>query len=106
MHRFNTSEAEEVGFEPTEPETGSPVFETGASRDATPKPVKGSRRMKDRQSLSLPYGPLETTPELAEIIDAWPTLPEPIRAGILAMIRSASGRGGKASIAGQNPRDH
>ena len=34
------------------------------------------------------------TPDLAEIIDAWPTLPEPIRAGILAMIRSASGKGG------------
>jgi hypothetical protein len=50
--------------------------------------------MRDRQSLSLPYGPSETTPDLAEIIDAWPTLPEPIRAGILAMIRSASGKGG------------
>jgi hypothetical protein len=29
--------------------------------------------------------------DLTEIIAAWPTLPEPIRAGILAMIRSASG---------------
>jgi hypothetical protein len=32
-------------------------------------------------------------PDLAEIIDAWPTLAEPIRAGILAMIRCASGKG-------------
>jgi hypothetical protein len=31
--------------------------------------------------------------DLTEIIDAWPSLPEPIRAGILAMIRSASGKG-------------
>ncbi len=30
-------------------------------------------------------------PDLAEVIDAWPDLAEPIRAGILAMIRSASG---------------
>jgi hypothetical protein len=27
-------------------------------------------------------------------VAAWPELPEPIRAGILAMIRSASGKGG------------
>jgi hypothetical protein len=30
--------------------------------------------------------------DLTEIKDAWPTLPEPIKAGILAMIRSASGK--------------
>ena len=29
------------------------------------------------------------TPDLAELIDAWPTLPEAIRAGILAMVRAA-----------------
>jgi hypothetical protein len=31
--------------------------------------------------------------ELGEVVAAWPNLAEPIRAGILAMIRSASGRG-------------
>jgi hypothetical protein len=30
-------------------------------------------------------------PALAALIDAWPTLPEPIRAGILAMVRAAGG---------------
>ena len=30
-------------------------------------------------------------PALATIIDAWPTLPEAIRAGILAMVRAAGG---------------
>ena len=30
-------------------------------------------------------------PALATLIDAWPTLPEPIRAGILAMVRAAGG---------------
>src|SRR5262245_36308752 len=30
-------------------------------------------------------------PPLATIIDAWPTLPDAIRAGILAMVRAAGG---------------
>jgi len=30
-----------------------------------------------------------TDPDLAAIVTAWPTLPEPIRAGILAMVRAA-----------------
>jgi hypothetical protein len=34
-----------------------------------------------------------SSPDLAEVLDAWDDLPEPIRAGILAMIRSASGKG-------------
>jgi hypothetical protein len=29
-------------------------------------------------------------PGLAAVISAWPDLPEPIRAGILAMVRAAS----------------
>ena len=32
------------------------------------------------------------TPELKEIGVAWPKLPEPLRAGILAMVRAALGR--------------
>jgi hypothetical protein len=30
-------------------------------------------------------------PALAALIEAWPTLPEPIRAGILAMVQAAGG---------------
>jgi hypothetical protein len=30
-------------------------------------------------------------PALAALIDAWPTLSEPLRAGILAMVRAAGG---------------
>jgi len=33
----------------------------------------------------------ETCPRLAMVVDAWPDLPEPIRAAILAIIRSATG---------------
>ena len=49
--------------------------------------------MSDRPCLSPAYGPSEHAPELVEIIDAWPALPEPIRAGLLAMVRSVSGKG-------------
>jgi hypothetical protein len=31
----------------------------------------------------------EADPDLAALLDAWPTLPTPIRAGIVAMIRAA-----------------
>jgi hypothetical protein len=31
--------------------------------------------------------------ELADVIAAWPTLPEPIKAGILAMVKAATGAG-------------
>ncbi|NOT01404.1 MAG: hypothetical protein HOP29_12335 [Phycisphaerales bacterium] len=36
----------------------------------------------------------ETDPELAAVVAAWPTLPDAIRAGIVAMVR-ASGRTGE-----------
>jgi hypothetical protein len=32
---------------------------------------------------------LSIAPELAALIDAWPSLPEPIKAGILALVRAA-----------------
>ncbi len=30
-------------------------------------------------------------PDLAAFVDAWPTLPEPLKAGILALVRAAEG---------------
>ena len=80
-----------MGIEPTSGLSPgrSTVLKTVLPHDANPKPVKGSRRMSDRPCLSPAYGPSETTPDLAEIIDAWPTLPEPIRAGIVAMVNAS-----------------
>ena len=34
-------------------------------------------------------------PGLAEIVAAWPELPEAIRAGILAMVKAAAAKGGE-----------
>jgi hypothetical protein len=40
-------------------------------------------------SLRLPYGSEVIPADLARIIEAWPVLPEAIRAGILAMVKAA-----------------
>ena len=48
-------------------------------------------------SLPLPYGPPELPPDLAALVAAWPTLPERIRADIVAMVKAAEPgkRGGR-----------
>jgi hypothetical protein len=40
-------------------------------------------------ALDAPNGPCD--PDLAEVAQAWPTLPTALRTGILAMVRAASG---------------
>ena len=40
-------------------------------------------------AVALETKPAHIAPDLQVIIDAWPTLPEAIQAGILAMIRAA-----------------
>jgi hypothetical protein len=52
-------------------------------------------------SVNLPQGGAESgalnarratiDPTFAAVVEAWPTLPDPIKAGILAMVRAASG---------------
>ncbi|MEE9295236.1 MAG: hypothetical protein V3W34_09805 [Phycisphaerae bacterium] len=37
---------------------------------------------------------IEKDPEFAAVVEAWPTLPEAVKAGIVAMVR-ASGRTGE-----------
>ena len=56
-----------------------------------PKGDKEEANINGRLALHLPYETLP--PELTALIDAWPSLPEPIKAEILAMVR-ASGSGG------------
>jgi hypothetical protein len=41
----------------------------------------------------LPTDTCQIPPDLAAVVAAWPTLPEPIRAGILAMVKAASAGG-------------
>jgi hypothetical protein len=42
----------------------------------------------------LPNDTCKTDPDLAALVAAWPGLPEAIRAGIVAMVKAASGKGG------------
>jgi hypothetical protein len=41
----------------------------------------------------LTYGPPELPPDLAAIVDAWPDLPEAIKAGIVAIVFNDRRRG-------------
>jgi hypothetical protein len=49
--------------------------------------AQGKRAARNQARLDAP-----NDTELAAVVDAWPELPEAIRAGILAMVRAASGR--------------
>jgi hypothetical protein len=46
-----------------------------------------------RAALAQQFSPktLLAPPDLQAIIDAWPSLPEPVKAGIVAMVRAAGG---------------
>jgi hypothetical protein len=55
-----------------------------------PKSVQDLRSEPRGVALHLPYGPEGPPPDLAAVVAAWRTLPEPIRAAILAMVRAAS----------------
>ena len=57
--------------------------------DVKASPVDGSISIDERFSLSLTYGPPELPPDLAAIVDAWPDLPEAIKAGIVAIVLEA-----------------
>jgi hypothetical protein len=41
-----------------------------------------------------PVKPPPVAPDLAAVVDAWPDLPDAIRAGIVAMVKTASSEGG------------
>ena len=89
--------AEEVGFEPTVPENGTPVFETVA-RPATD--ASNTQTPNELRDVSLPDGPSEghdlahdacqTDPDLALVHAASDRLPEAVRAGMVAMVKAAA----------------
>jgi len=66
----------------------TPVFKTG---DANPEPQTPQQVTETANSV-LPSGLPDSVPidpDLAAVVEAWPKLPEAIKAGILAMIRAA-----------------
>jgi len=57
------------------------------------KSLSDNRLGDDMPSLAhhLPTGSCRTNPELAIVIENWDTLPNAVRAGIVAMVKAASG---------------
>jgi hypothetical protein len=64
------------------------------SNRRNPDPGKDHRpESLDQRTLFDPilrHDTCQTDPDLARIVDAWPTLPEAVRAGITAMVRAAT----------------
>src|SRR5947209_7083321 len=66
------------------------AFKTVPDSDASPKPAKDSSRISARPSLPLPCGPSGLPPDLNLVIERWTSLPEAVRAGIVAMVQASS----------------
>src|SRR5207302_4392314 len=79
--------AEGVGFEPTLGTSPSQVFKTGAD---SPQGCAQQVDPSDADSVFASCLALlrPVFPELALVAEAWPTLPEAVRAGIVAMMRA------------------
>jgi len=68
---YRTNDQREcIGIEPSRNSREKPQIATEAAQKAAHAP---------------------TDPDLAALIDAWPRLPEPIKAGILALVRATGG---------------
>ena len=68
--------------------TATPVFETGSER-ADSREIKAFSSHQEPLAPDLLHDTCQTDPDLARIVDAWPTLPEAVRAGIVAMVKAA-----------------
>ncbi len=88
-----------MGFEPTVPRSGTPVFETAGGITKTPENTVNPSHQQALAPILL-HDTCKADPDLAAVVAAWPKLPEAIRAGILAMVETALGsrpdRGAKA----------
>ncbi len=75
-----------MGFEPTLT-YARPVFKTGAS---TPQPLANSHLPEDTPNVSASCLALlnRKSPDLALLVERWDTLPEVVRAGIVAMVKA------------------
>lgn len=66
------------------------------SPDESPEPGESSLRVVSPEPAHpLPTDSRSTDPDLAALVAAWPTLPEPVRAGILALIEASKPKRGR-----------
>ena len=67
------------------------VLQTSGRRDVNQSNGNALHSINNRISLPLPYS-TQFPPDLAEIVNAWPVMPGPIKAGITAMVKAASAK--------------
>jgi hypothetical protein len=56
---------------------------------------RGQKRPRSATQNATHLLPENTDPDLAAVVGAWPTLPEALKAAVIAIVRSASGGGGR-----------
>jgi hypothetical protein len=79
----------EGDFEPPKPVSQFNGLANRLLFDANTNSKSGLRHINDDLSTSLPTDSCNINPRLTEIIHAWDRLPEPVKAGILSMVRNA-----------------
>jgi hypothetical protein len=86
------------GYQPGNPQKAPPGFEPGMEvlqtfgrLDVKSSGDSASHSINDRFSPAVPRN-TGFPADLAAVVDAWPQLPEAIKAGIKAMVKAASGR--------------
>jgi hypothetical protein len=55
------------------------------------RPIRNATTKSDNDLL--PADTCRTNPDLAAVVDAWPDLPEVLKAGIVTMVKSFVGKG-------------
>ena len=90
-----------MGIEPTKDLSPDPslVLKTGSEqRNNRRKSDPGNDHQPDFTHKRAPFDPIsrhdscQTDPDLARIVDAWPSVPENIRASILMLVKAALGK--------------
>ncbi len=82
--RLDVTKVRPVGFEPT-----TFGFEVRDSRDRTVIQGNGLRQVIDLPAHYLPTDKCKIDPELAAVAEAWPALPEAVKASILILVKAA-----------------
>ena len=72
---------------PSPPDLANPSSRTDANRSVSVRPPTATGTATE-----LLPGLLPADPGLKTVVDAWDRLPEAVRAGIVAMVKAASGR--------------
>jgi hypothetical protein len=68
-------------------DTGDLKSPDGSAQDASGKKTSGKRSKRRARALSFSSAePAPLDPDLARVMDAWPDLPAPLKAAVLALV--------------------